>query len=600
MEHLDSSYSLLVIGIIAIVAETLLVVPKKFNLFPAAFVLIIAGITGIVLNSFIIASIITLVALFNLHFIFRSIYSSDDRNNNKPFVKEKFPVALSTIVNRVPFVYRIFLLAILASVFFVRGGFFNPEFYYFLRQFQEDKPFLVKIFNDASELNNGFQAREFSYIVDFIDGRFFIGSARLGIVHFYSLSHYIGIFMIASLAFLMSKRYFGQKFPDISILISLLYLTTPSAFINGNLYRSSKILIAFFIVFIIYLLFVYCTKKIKANKFLILITFSAFLMTVSDKQGFFYSGIFAGIAGIVFLFDRTWKSFKMIPCFAFVCLMYKFYSDIGGPMLIKFFSGDYPSYKQDSSYYVWINSVPSKLSDAVTYSMHQFSYFFGNLGVFFGGFVAVALILSFFFLFFKRNRVDDSFYSQVPIIRKMTLFVPLLVLSSVVFIALMLNYSTLFLTAPDLRLTYYTLPITALILLLAQIVFARLLIVWPDKKKIIKVMLCVFFVFNAISIITHFDVYKKGFIKYGALATPVLKECIKQKDEPQKSFGLLSISQHADSACIFLRKRVESNRVLCMESPVYKCLSEKDGKEFENLKNAQTQKFKISVEPIIQ
>ena len=224
MESLDSSYLLLVIGILAIIAECLLVVPKKLNLFLVGIVLIIAGAIGILLHSFIVALITALAVLFNLHFIFRVIYSPyDSKNNNKPFLKKKLPLVLSSIINKIPFAYRIFLLAILASIFFLRGGFFNPEAYYFLRQFQEDKPFLVRIFDNAVELNNGFQAREFSYIIDFIDGQFLIRSARLGIVHFYSLSHYIGIFMIASLAFIMSKRYFRQKFLDISILISLLY-----------------------------------------------------------------------------------------------------------------------------------------------------------------------------------------------------------------------------------------------------------------------------------------------------------------------------------------------------------------------------------------
>lgn len=119
MEHFDSSYSLLVIGILSIIAECLLIVPKKLNLFLVGIVLIITGAIGILLHSFIIALIIALAVLFNLHFIFRAIYSSyDSKNNNKLFIKKQLPLALSSIINKVPFAYRIFLLAILASIFF--------------------------------------------------------------------------------------------------------------------------------------------------------------------------------------------------------------------------------------------------------------------------------------------------------------------------------------------------------------------------------------------------------------------------------------------------------------------------------------------------
>ena len=119
MNYFDSSYSLLVIGILAIIAECLLVVPKRLNLFLVGIVLIITGAIGILLHSFIIAFIIASVVLFNLHFIFRAIYSPyDSKSNNKLFKKKELPLALSSIINKVPFVYRIFLLAILASIFF--------------------------------------------------------------------------------------------------------------------------------------------------------------------------------------------------------------------------------------------------------------------------------------------------------------------------------------------------------------------------------------------------------------------------------------------------------------------------------------------------
>ena len=595
MESLDSSYLLLVIGILAIIAECLLVVPKKLNLFLVGIVLIIAGAIGILLHSFIVALITALAVLFNLHFIFRVIYSPyDSKNNNKPFLKKKLPLVLSSIINKIPFAYRIFLLAILASIFFLRGGFFNPEAYYFLRQFQEDKPFLVRIFDNAVELNNGFQAREFSYIIDFIDGQFLIRSARLGIVHFYSLSHYIGIFMIASLAFIMSKRYFRQKFLDISILISLLYLTTPPVFINGNLYRSSKILVAFFIVFIMYLLFHYAAKKIISKKHLLLITIFAFLMATSDKQGIFFVSAFATALGVIFLLDRTWKSLMPITCFVIACMAYSFYSSTVGPWLIYFFNNESVQFTKDSALLSsYLPAVNSYRTQVIEYFSYQFSYFFGNLGIFFGAFIAIAMLLSFLYLFVRiRFKEDGGGRYYEALVKKLTLTIPIILLLSTIFIAMMLHYSLLFLTAPDLRLTYYNLPITALILLLSQIVFAQLLIVRPDKRKLVRVILCIFLILNIISILKHFNVYKEGFIKYGALAAPVLKECIKQKDEPQKSYRLAEILQHADSACIFLRKRIDSDHVLCKESPVYKCLSRIDGEEFEKFKSEQAQKSK--------
>ena len=89
MENFDSSYSFLVIGILAIVAECLLVVPKKLNLFLVGIVLIITGAIGILLHSFIITLITALVTLFNLHFIFRVIYSPYDSKTTTSFFIKK-------------------------------------------------------------------------------------------------------------------------------------------------------------------------------------------------------------------------------------------------------------------------------------------------------------------------------------------------------------------------------------------------------------------------------------------------------------------------------------------------------------------------------
>lgn len=57
---------------------------------------------------------------------------------------------------------------------------------------------------------------------------------------------------------------------------------------------------------------------------------------------------------------------------------------------------------------------------------------------------------------------------------------------------------------------------------------------------------------------------------------------------------LWGILQHADSACTFLRKRIESNHILCRDRPIYECFSKIDGEEFEKLKSEQAQKSKPS------
>src|SRR5215472_12297879 len=71
-----------------------------------------------------------------------------------------------------------------ASVWMQHGGFVHPEAPEYLAHWLGPKAFVAKIFDSRHELWESFQARELSYVFDFIDAHFVAASIRAGFPHF--------------------------------------------------------------------------------------------------------------------------------------------------------------------------------------------------------------------------------------------------------------------------------------------------------------------------------------------------------------------------------------------------------------------------------
>src|SRR3989344_1801728 len=126
--------------------------------------------------------------------------------------KKKLKIILTKLLYKKYWIIPLpLLLCVFSALIVLRGGFFHPEADYFLQNALSNKPFIAKIFSAENHRDGAYQAREFSYVIDFIDANILLVSARIGLIHFYGLLHYLSLLLVAALSILLSTRYFGQK-----------------------------------------------------------------------------------------------------------------------------------------------------------------------------------------------------------------------------------------------------------------------------------------------------------------------------------------------------------------------------------------------------
>jgi hypothetical protein len=190
-----------------------------------------------------------------------------------------------------------------ASIALSRGGFIHPEAEVFIPHYLQSKP-LPQIIFDPNHTDWGlYQARELSYLFDWLDCRVLAVSAACGLPHFLSLTHYAGAAFVA--LFLGWFARFAVGLPSSAALgLATLWLTSPAVFLGGSYYRSAKILVATTAVLAIGAAWrAYRDASMGRRNFAPLIVWCAALLAagLADRQG-----AFLVTAGTVWLAARTW------------------------------------------------------------------------------------------------------------------------------------------------------------------------------------------------------------------------------------------------------------------------------------------------------
>ncbi len=194
-----------------------------------------------------------------------------------------------------------------AMILFLRmlycdGGAIHPEAYSFLRVYTEGRPFWATIYNPAFNDWIMYQPRELSYCFDYLDAQFIAWSIHCGLVHFYSLSC-----LLFACGTVFLQQYGARKcFPNLDgriiSLISLIYVLFPVT--SVTYYRSAKPLTAFFLTascFLILLLFRRLHDGGRCRLLLLLLFFSLFFLMMADRQGAFFTAVFAALSGLLLM-----------------------------------------------------------------------------------------------------------------------------------------------------------------------------------------------------------------------------------------------------------------------------------------------------------
>ena len=183
-----------------------------------------------------------------------------------------------------------------------RGGYVHMESTAFLRVYNDrSRPVWEIVYDPLVTDWNAYQARELSYLVDWVDARFIYFCARLGMAHFYSLSAMAILLLCVVLQQYFLKRDFPELPPYLASLFSLAFVASPSCR-EFVFFRSAKPLTALAataICFAAWRLFLRRDCKKGGGKTWTLLVSALFLAPLADRQGAFLSACFSGICGVV-------------------------------------------------------------------------------------------------------------------------------------------------------------------------------------------------------------------------------------------------------------------------------------------------------------
>jgi len=183
-----------------------------------------------------------------------------------------------------------FVIVIVFVIIFVarwHGGYLNAESRGYLSHYTSDRPILVKLLDcNRTEVNGAYQARELSYVLDYLDYNFCALCARWGFPHYLSLTSYVGLVILALLIASACRNLLGLSLAVTNALL-LLFLTHPVVLFLGPVYRSAKIGSAVCLVALCYTVSKCRSPGRPATAQMLLVFLFSFLAAWFDRQGFF-------------------------------------------------------------------------------------------------------------------------------------------------------------------------------------------------------------------------------------------------------------------------------------------------------------------------
>jgi hypothetical protein len=247
------------------------------------------------------------------------------------------------------FAFVAILLVIGATAFSVaclKGGFIHFEAEKFIPHYLSPKPLAELIFAPGQTDWGLYQARELSYLFDWMDCRFIAWSAARGLPHFLSITHYLlGAMVALGIAF-FAKR--GLRLSSaISLALMGLWLTNPCVLLGGVYYRSAKIVTAAALLGVCIAAWHYLhepkSSSVRTRSSLALAFLFLVCAGLADRQGFFLIAAFGLWLGL-----RAWwlghKACWRLAVAGFLATgAILFYTYLIGPWLIHRIDGHPPS-----------------------------------------------------------------------------------------------------------------------------------------------------------------------------------------------------------------------------------------------------------------
>jgi len=441
------------------------------------------------------------------------------------------------------------VIAVIGALLFQRGGYMHLESLQFLQNYTDDRGFLQKIFDPQKNDWGFYQAREFSYIVDWLDSQLVWLTISLGAPLFYQFTHFLGIAAIAIASIILTRRFFPALSLSSATLFALLFMTSPTAFLSGNYFRSSKIIVSVCLMAVVWLLHARLAKGQGYRRFLFFGI--ALVMSLSDRLGFFMCFlVVAALLAHSVLFRRRFERGIAIE-FLGAAAVATIYNLLLAPWLIWIINGQ----RVDFSYQTMDWTLMFKKYHYYYYSLHlvvdHVRFYFGNMYKQFA--VLFCFLLLFAFALPGSVSAGAGSDTQNPWLRGLArvgfVFVIFVMVASL-YAGMQVRHKAL--VWPCVRRIYYWLPTSVLILYFVTSLAAHLASIWPQVMRFLPVALFISFLANLYMLPHHDVILRVGFCKNYMAAAPRLRACLVNKT---LDISKLDLSNEERGLCEYVRKR---------------------------------------------
>lgn len=297
---------------------------------------------------------------------------------------QKLPPLATRALTVLAFALPIGLIA--HAVTFWGHGIIDSEAMEFVLNYLQKRPFFAQIFDPQINDWGAYQARELSYVFDFIDARLFATLLDRHVLVFVPLSGVLGLIAVSAIYFWGTRRVFGLDRITTALLLSLFLSCIVVQASTPILYRSSKIILCIALLAFLFYLFALFKKDQPqvAPMDCATLFFLGLVMALCDRQGFFYLISTTFIVLLIWLIGRTRREsvqrayLQVVGINIAAIVATILYNRVFAPRLIHSLNGYWPDFTYQN---LPLSALLDSTLPAKTWRMfqEQVSFFFGSV-----------------------------------------------------------------------------------------------------------------------------------------------------------------------------------------------------------------------------
>ena len=275
---------------------------------------------------------------------------------------------------------------IVHAVTFWGHGIIDSEAMEFVLNYLQKRPFLAQIFDPQINDWSAYQARELSYVLDFVDARLFAALLDRHVLLFVPLSGVLGLIAASAIYFWGARKILALDVVTTCLFLSLFLSCIVVQASTPILYRSSKIILCVALFgFLFYLLALLRAEKPRVTPLKSALLFSlGLIMALCDRQGFYFLVTAAALTALVWMITRRGSEsvqrvyLPVIGANIAAIVAAIVYNRFLAPRLIHVLNGYWPdfTYQNLPVSAVLDPSLPGKTWNLFT---QQVSFFFGSV-----------------------------------------------------------------------------------------------------------------------------------------------------------------------------------------------------------------------------